>query len=291
MAEQGRVRWKRFGLTLVPVSAMTSLLIGATTQGVIGATFVVPGNSFKLFAGELRGQGFTLASDVDRTRKGRLIPVIVAGVRRAAITELCSSALVKTPVGTITIRLTGGRGGNEVIIDDLVIDVAVGQTVASIRDLELGRDASTLEEVPGGRAGRHLRRPGQSGHLAQRQAGRVGRHGRDVQPARSSASTWCVVSASATEADLARPLGRQAGMARDEGRKIMKSWRRSRPFWGGLFIVAAGLELLSIPLAIDALPVAIMFGTVGAGVSDRPGHDDRGDTSSGRSPASGCSLG
>ena len=57
MAEQGRVRWKRFGLTLVPVAAMTSLLIGATAQGVIGATgFVVSSNSFKLFAGgELRG--------------------------------------------------------------------------------------------------------------------------------------------------------------------------------------------------------------------------------------------
>ncbi|MGW0808533.1 DUF6230 family protein [Nonomuraea sp. NPDC002799] len=151
MAEQGRVRWKRFGLILVPVAVMTSLLVGATAQGVIGATFVVSGSSFKLFAAELRGQGFSLASDVDRTRKDRLIPVIVAGIRRAAITELCSSALVKTPVGTITIRLTGGRGGNEVIIDDLVIDVAVGQTAASIRDLELGRDASTLDEVPGGR--------------------------------------------------------------------------------------------------------------------------------------------
>ncbi|MFC4117059.1 DUF6114 domain-containing protein [Nonomuraea zeae] len=45
----------------------------------------------------------------------------------------------------------------------------------------------------------------------------------------------------------------------------MKSWRRSRPFWGGLFIVAAGLELLSIPLALDALPVTLMFGTIGAG--------------------------
>ncbi|MEU7891952.1 DUF6114 domain-containing protein [Nonomuraea sp. NPDC049152] len=44
----------------------------------------------------------------------------------------------------------------------------------------------------------------------------------------------------------------------------MKSWRRSRPFWGGLFVLVAGLELLSIPLAVDALPVAIMFGTVGA---------------------------
>ncbi|MGW0808534.1 DUF6114 domain-containing protein [Nonomuraea sp. NPDC002799] len=45
----------------------------------------------------------------------------------------------------------------------------------------------------------------------------------------------------------------------------MKSWRRSRPFWGGLLIVVAGMELLSIPLAIDALAVAVMFGTVGAG--------------------------
>ncbi|UBU08913.1 DUF6114 domain-containing protein [Nonomuraea gerenzanensis] len=45
----------------------------------------------------------------------------------------------------------------------------------------------------------------------------------------------------------------------------MRLWRRSRPFWGGLFIVAAGLELLSIPLAVNALPVAVMFGRVGAG--------------------------
>ncbi|WP_146615544.1 DUF6114 domain-containing protein [Nonomuraea aridisoli] len=44
----------------------------------------------------------------------------------------------------------------------------------------------------------------------------------------------------------------------------MRSWRRSRPFWGGLLIVAAGTELLSIPLALDALPVALVFGTVGA---------------------------
>ncbi|MEV0618246.1 DUF6114 domain-containing protein [Nonomuraea sp. NPDC050404] len=40
-------------------------------------------------------------------------------------------------------------------------------------------------------------------------------------------------------------------------------WRRSRPFWGGLFMVAAGLELLCIPLALDALPVAVVFGAVG----------------------------
>lgn len=45
----------------------------------------------------------------------------------------------------------------------------------------------------------------------------------------------------------------------------VRSWRRSRPFWGGLFIVAAGTELLSVSLTVNALPVAVMFGAVGAG--------------------------
>ncbi|TYB50761.1 cholesterol esterase [Nonomuraea sp. PA05] len=151
MAEQGRVRWKRFAWIFAPVAAMTSLLVGATAQGVIGATFVVSGRSFKLFAGELRGQGFALSSDVVRTRKDRRIPVITTGVRRAVVTGLCQSALVKTPLGTVTIVLTGGRGGNVVTIDDLVIDVAVGQTAATLRDLELNRDAGTLDEVPDAR--------------------------------------------------------------------------------------------------------------------------------------------
>ncbi|GAA4933534.1 hypothetical protein HD597_009605 [Nonomuraea thailandensis] len=149
MAEQGRVRWKRFGLIFAPVAALTSLLVGATAQGVIGAMFVVSGNAFKLAVGELRGQGFTLAGGVVETRKGRTIPVISTGIRRAVVTDLCQSALVRTPVGTITIRLTGGRAGNVVTIDNLVIDLETGRTGASIRDLELGRDAATLDQVPG----------------------------------------------------------------------------------------------------------------------------------------------
>jgi hypothetical protein len=41
-------------------------------------------------------------------------------------------------------------------------------------------------------------------------------------------------------------------------------WRRSRPFWGGLFTLVGGLELLSIPFATQALPLVIQSGTVGA---------------------------
>lgn len=42
------------------------------------------------------------------------------------------------------------------------------------------------------------------------------------------------------------------------------SWRRSRPFWGGLLVLLAGLELLSIPFATQALPLVIQSGAVGA---------------------------
>ncbi|MEW9527141.1 DUF6114 domain-containing protein [Microbispora sp. NPDC049125] len=41
------------------------------------------------------------------------------------------------------------------------------------------------------------------------------------------------------------------------------SWRGSRPFWGGLLTLLAGLELLSIPFATKALPLVIQSGTVG----------------------------
>src|SRR5262245_47476367 len=44
----------------------------------------------------------------------------------------------------------------------------------------------------------------------------------------------------------------------------MKDWRRSRPFWGGLLTLLAGVELLSIPFATKALPLVIQSGTVGA---------------------------
>ncbi|WP_249346422.1 DUF6114 domain-containing protein [Microbispora sp. H11081] len=42
------------------------------------------------------------------------------------------------------------------------------------------------------------------------------------------------------------------------------SWRRSRPFWGGLLVLVAGLELLSIPFATHALPLVIRSGAIGA---------------------------
>ncbi|MET8139488.1 DUF6114 domain-containing protein [Sphaerisporangium sp. NPDC005288] len=37
----------------------------------------------------------------------------------------------------------------------------------------------------------------------------------------------------------------------------MRAWRRSRPFWGGLLTVLAGVELISLPFSLDALPLIV----------------------------------
>lgn len=151
MVEQGRVRWKRFALVFTPVVALTLLLVGATTEGAIGATFVVSSSTFKLFTGELRAQGFTLAGGVDHDIKGRAIPVLLTGIRRAEVFDLCQSVVLKTPLGAVTARITGGRGDAPVVAEDLVIDAAAARAAAAFKDIQLGRDAGTLDAPAGAR--------------------------------------------------------------------------------------------------------------------------------------------
>src|SRR5262245_49884596 len=56
------------------------------------------------------------------------------------------------------------------------------------------------------------------------------------------------------------PAGATAAPAAKPG---FRAWRRSRPFWGGLFAVIGGIELVLIPLA--PMPVVIHQGIAGIG--------------------------
>ena len=111
---------------------------------------MVSGSTFKIFSGELQAQGLTLAGGVVRTIKGQVIPVIVAGIGRAEVTDLCLSVVVKSPLGAVTIRGTGGLEG-PAIVKNLVIDAALAQAGATITCLELGRDASVSTATKGAR--------------------------------------------------------------------------------------------------------------------------------------------
>ncbi|WP_439680033.1 DUF6114 domain-containing protein [Embleya sp. MST-111070] len=44
-------------------------------------------------------------------------------------------------------------------------------------------------------------------------------------------------------------------------RRVVRRWRRTRPFWSGVYLIAGGLEILAVPLS--PLPVMISLGIAG----------------------------
>ncbi|MCT9928836.1 DUF6230 family protein [Planotetraspora sp. A-T 1434] len=159
MFEQGQVRWRRFALVFVPALAVASVLVGATAEGAIGASFVVSGDTFKVSADKLQGQGFVQYGSLVENKKGQKIPVAVSGIRHATLTNMCQTVLVKSPVGKVTIRLTAGTGKDPVVAENMIVDAAQLQGNAVFTNIEAGRDAGTLDAVPGGE--------GQSGMFGQ----------------------------------------------------------------------------------------------------------------------------
>jgi hypothetical protein len=59
------------------------------------------------------------------------------------------------------------------------------------------------------------------------------------------------------------PAQRSAIMLLGQGRRAFRSWRRSRPFWAGVLLAAAGLELLMIPLPMHSMGLILHIGTGG----------------------------
>lgn len=81
-------------------------------------------------------------------------------------------------------------------------------------------------------------------------------------PDETSAATLDDTSAAA-EAGKQRMTGARAR----DARQAFRTWRRSRPFWGGLLLILAGLEMIAIPLlsvvAHNSVKVVIYIGIGG----------------------------
>ncbi|MEW9527140.1 DUF6230 family protein [Microbispora sp. NPDC049125] len=150
MAEQGRVRWKRFAIVFVPALAVASVLVGATAEGAIGASFVVSGDTFKVAADRLQGQGFVQYGSLVENKQGQRIPVAVSGIRHATLTNMCQTVLIKSPVGAVTLKITAGTGKTPVTAENMIVDASQIEGNAVFTGIEAGRDASTLDAVPGG---------------------------------------------------------------------------------------------------------------------------------------------
>jgi hypothetical protein len=146
----GRVRWKRFAAIIVPGVVAAGALSFMTAEGAIAASFAVSGNSFKVSVDSLDGKGFEQFGAVDKSADGKTHPVQVSGIRSATIRNMCQSMVVPTPIGTLSVILhAGAPGGAPVEASNLVMDVASLSANAKFTNIQIGRDAATVNQVPG----------------------------------------------------------------------------------------------------------------------------------------------
>ncbi|GHF34216.1 cholesterol esterase [Streptomyces mashuensis] len=148
-AVQGRVRWRKFAALAVPGFAATAALAVALAQGALAASFAVSGQQFKVGAGHLEGIGFAQYGGFDKNKRNQLLPVAVTAIKNATIHNLCQSVVTTLPlVGDITLNLTAGKGDKPVEAENLFLDATHMAGDALFEDVEIGRDASTLNKGP-----------------------------------------------------------------------------------------------------------------------------------------------
>ncbi|MFD7556524.1 DUF6230 family protein [Streptomyces sp. NPDC059835] len=147
-AGAGRVRWRRFAVLTVPAVAVTAGLGIALAQGALAASFAVSGQQFKVSAQSLEGEGFAQYGSVDVNAREELIPVAVTAIREAKLNGLCQSVVTSLPViGDISLNLTAGRD-KPVEASNLFVDATQLSGDAVFTNIEIGRDASTLDKGP-----------------------------------------------------------------------------------------------------------------------------------------------
>jgi len=144
----GRVRWRRFAITLIPGVALAIMLILLSTQSVLAVSLSISGEPFTVTAGKLKGYGFEQFPVVDHSAggsSGRRFLLEATAMRSATISHLCESV----QVGPVSLVITAGNGSTPVSATNLVVDADRFSGNATFTHLNQGVAAGALNQVPG----------------------------------------------------------------------------------------------------------------------------------------------
>ncbi|MEV0600140.1 DUF6230 family protein [Streptomyces sp. NPDC050315] len=147
--EEGRTSWRKSAAVAVPAVLAVGALATVMAQGVLAASFAVSGTNFQVASGKLTSEGLASYVHTDRSADGTGHPVALLGIGKAQLSDICQSAQVSTPMGPVVFKLTAGGKAGPVTADSLVIDGEDLVGDARFGTAQIGRDASTLDEVPG----------------------------------------------------------------------------------------------------------------------------------------------
>jgi hypothetical protein len=144
---QGRTRWRRFAALLVPATAVVGAIVFGMANGAIAASFSVSGQTFKVSASRLEGDGFVQYGGLAKEKNGTAHPVAISGIASAELYDLCQS--VKIPNLPVVLTINAGGGDDPATAKNLLLDVTKLEGDATFTNIDIGIDASEV----GGDAG------------------------------------------------------------------------------------------------------------------------------------------
>ncbi|MBB5118241.1 DUF6230 family protein [Streptomyces eurocidicus] len=146
---EGRTAWRKSALVAVPAVLAVGAMAAVMAQGALAASFAVSGTNFQVSSGKLTSKGLSSYVQTDRSVDGKGHPVALLGIGDATLSDICQAASVRTPLGVVTFKLTAGGAAGDVTASNLIIDGEDLVGDARFGTAQIGRDASTLDEVAG----------------------------------------------------------------------------------------------------------------------------------------------
>ncbi|TDC42293.1 DUF6230 family protein [Micromonospora sp. KC213] len=139
----GRTRWRRFAAMMVPAAAAVGSILFGMQSGAIAADITVSGQTFKIRADRLEGDGFRQYGGIVKEKDGTSHPVALSEIDSAELYKLCQS--VRADLPGLPVVLTINAGDDEpATAKNLMIAMDTLEGNASFTNIRIGRDASDL---------------------------------------------------------------------------------------------------------------------------------------------------
>ncbi|MFF7242403.1 MULTISPECIES: DUF6230 family protein [Embleya] len=141
-AGSGKTRWKRFGITLIPVAAMTVGVFAGVANGVVPVNITVSGGNFKVHADEMDATDFSQYGEALKRKNGADVPVATAALGTAQITNMCQS--VRVPGTPLVMQIKAGGNGRPAKAENMTLSMDSLDGDAYFENIDIGVDASTM---------------------------------------------------------------------------------------------------------------------------------------------------
>jgi Family of unknown function (DUF6230) len=144
----GRTRWRRFAAVAIPGGLIAAGLFAGVAAGAVPISINISGQSFKVSADKLHGDGFAQYPGVAPIKKGGGQPVAVSRIQDAKLWNMCQSVTIPGTKFVLVIHAGGddGEGPDYAQAHDLVIGMDNLQGDATFTTIDIGVDASEAKK-------------------------------------------------------------------------------------------------------------------------------------------------